>query len=73
MVRYEDLTTNFEATVGGIGERIGMPCPAPTRPAVDENLVVPGKGEVGGYRDLHTADDQAYIEEVTGGVRDALR
>ena len=25
VVRYEDLTTNFEATVGGIGERIGMP------------------------------------------------
>ena len=72
VVRYEDLATDFEATLSGIGERMAMPCPNPTRPEVDQNVVSPGKGEVGGYRDLLTADDHAYIEDVIDGVRDAM-
>lgn len=72
VVRYEDLNTNFEATLDDIGERIAMPCANPTRPAVDENVVQPGKGEIGSHRALFTADDYAFVEDVTVGVCDAL-
>ena len=73
VVRYEDLNGDFEATLAAIAGRIAMPCPNPTRPALDENVVLAGKGEVGGSRDLLTADDRAYVEDVAGGVCGALR
>ncbi len=73
IVRYEDLNSDFEATVRAIGERMGITCADAVRPAVGHNVVVPGKGEVGGHRALFTPEDHAFVKAVAGETITRLR
>lgn len=65
-IRYEDLNLDFENTVAGIGARIGHSVAAPRRPDKNENVVVPGRGLVGGNKDLFSSGDQDFVIEVAG-------
>jgi hypothetical protein len=62
-IGYEELNLDFEATVARLAARLGVPCPRPVRPSPAENVVEPGPGKVGGFRDLLGADDIAFIRQ----------
>jgi hypothetical protein len=62
-VVYEELNLDFEATVARLAARLGVPCPRPVRPSLTENVMEPGPGKVGGFRDLLGADDIAFIRQ----------
>jgi hypothetical protein len=42
-----------------------MPCPRPVRPLASKNVIVPGPGVVGGFREHLSAEDIAFIREAT--------
>lgn len=64
-IKYEDLNLEFAATVERIGRALGMKCPNPTRPSLTANVMVPGKGQVAGFRRFMNEDDIAYVREHT--------
>jgi hypothetical protein len=64
-VSYEEFNLDFDATVARIARRLGMSCPRPVRPSVSDNVNVPGPGRVGGFRELLTAEDLAFIRART--------
>jgi hypothetical protein len=64
-IGYEDLNLDFEGTVARIARRLEMACPNPVRPSVSKNVILPGPGRVGGFRELLSAEDVAFIREAT--------
>ena len=64
-IGYEELNLDFDGTVARIARRLGMPCPRPVRPSASENVIVPGPGMVGGFREHLSAEDIVFIREAT--------
>jgi len=71
-VRYEDLNLRFAETMAKIGERIGRPISNPRRPEKDVNVVLPGKGEVGGHKDEFSDSDQEFVITTVGDLMSKL-
>ena len=72
-VRYEDLHSNFNATMNTIAKRVGIDSCSIARPIPSENVVPPvSKGEVGGYKEHLTAEDDQHIKSVIGRTMDEL-
>lgn len=66
-IGYEELSLDFDRTVARIAARLGVSPPATAiRPPVGENAIVPGEGRVGGFAELMSAEDIAFIREATG-------
>jgi hypothetical protein len=72
-VVYEELNLDFEATVARLAVRLGVPCPRPLKPSPAENVVEPGHGKVGGFRELLGADDIAFIRNAAAPTLHRLR
>jgi|GEM_PF-676870 tetratricopeptide (TPR) repeat protein/SAM-dependent methyltransferase len=67
LIRYEDLNLKFEETVRDIGARIGRPVmKTPLLPDLRNNVVMPGKGEVGAHRELFTREDHEFVRDIAG-------
>ena len=64
-IKYEDLNLDFAATVAALASRLGLACPSPVRPSPAARVIVPGPGRVGGYRDVMSDEDIAFIREKT--------
>jgi hypothetical protein len=64
-IGYEELNLDFDGTVARIARRLGMPCQRPVRPSASKNVIVPGPGRVGGFQELLSAADIAFIREAT--------
>jgi len=72
VIRYEDLNSNYRLVVSRIGEHLGIHCATPVRPNTTDNVVLPGKGEIGGHRQYFTADDHAFVQDVAGETIQSL-
>jgi hypothetical protein len=71
-VRYEDLNLRFAETMEKIGERIGRPISDPVKPEKDVNVVLPGKGQVGGHKEVFCAADQEFVVSTVGDLMNRL-
>lgn len=65
-LRFEDLRQNFQATVKDLADRLGLTCPAPRMPSPDRNVVLPGKGVVGGFHDHLDEPDLDFVQQRLG-------
>ncbi|OQX08253.1 MAG: hypothetical protein BWK80_48380 [Desulfobacteraceae bacterium IS3] len=73
LIRYEDLNLKFEETVKDIGERISRPArKIPVRPDLRNNVVMPGKGEVGAHRAFFTREDHEFVRDIAGETMERL-
>ncbi len=72
MLRFEDLNLRFDETMKRLGQRIGRSVTSPARPSKAASVVQPGQGKVGGFRELFTADDCAFVRDTVGETMDRL-
>lgn len=72
LIRYEDLNSAFDSTLGKIAQMIDQPLVNPARPQTDKDVVVPGPGRTGGHRDLFTAEDNEFVLKTVGDTMERL-
>lgn len=73
VIRYEDLSQDFENTVKEILRILKQKPNHPiTRPPKGENVVVPGPGRVGSYEAVLPEEEQSYILSVAGRTLEKL-
>lgn len=72
IVRYEDLSRDFEAIVEQIGQAIGEPVGAIRRPAASRNVIGSGPAKVAGQREHLTPADETFIRQHCGATMKRL-
>lgn len=71
-IRYEDLNLNFEDTVRKIGKFVSQEVIDPKRPSRFENVIRPGKGKVGVYREYLSPEDNDFVLNAVGDTMKRL-
>ena len=65
-IKYEDLNLDFDNAVKRIGAFTKQEVVAPKRPSRFENVIKPGKGKVGAYREYFSVEDNEFVLSVVG-------
>ncbi|MFQ5963356.1 MAG: sulfotransferase domain-containing protein [Candidatus Scalinduaceae bacterium] len=72
VIRYEDLNLKFDEIVKEIGIRIDFSAEKPKRPDREDNVILPGTGQVSDYRKFFTQEDRDFILNTVGETMNRL-
>ena len=72
LVRFEDLSFHFESVMRSFAPIFGEYPMALTRPAVHDNSILPGTGQVGTYKEYFEASDLEYFQSIAGACMTRL-
>ena len=65
-VRFQDLAFDFENVMQSFAPIFGEYPIALEKPAVHENSILPGAGQVGGYKQYFDASDLRFFQSIAG-------